>query len=239
MKIILADDHRLVRDGLRSVLLGLSKDVELIEAWDATTLQSAMAAHPNCELALVDFVMPGMSGIDSIGALRARFPAIPLVVLSALDGKSQIEAALRSGASGYVTKDSSAQVLLRAVSLVLAGGRYLPETLLFGDGAAHADAPMVDQPPGADAADAKRWPDTGHGRAERPAGYVDDGWRDQLTPKQRAVLDLVAEGKPNKRIASQLGITEGTVKSHVSQILRVIGVRNRTAAVIALRKAGG
>ena len=221
MKILLADDHALIRAGLRSELRELDAAIEFVEAWDADSLHKAFEKHRDFDLALVDLTMPGMSGAQTIGALRHAYPAVPLVVLSAADTGAEVKAVLRAGAAGFIPKAAMSRVMVQAIRLVLAGGQYLPSQLMqtlesdesVPAGAEPANGPTVEPP---------RAP--GAGRLEL------------LSPRQREVFALLAKGLSNKSIARQLDITEGTVKSHVATIFDVLNVHNRTSAVAEARR---
>ena len=220
MKILLADDHALIRSGLRAELATLADGIEFVEAWDATTLREMLDRHRDLDLAIVDLAMPGMQRDTTIGALRRDFPGVPLVVLSGGDPSSDARAVLRAGAAGFIPKNGMSQVMLQAIRLVLAGGHYLPPHLVL-DGEATAPAPSR--------ASALALDGTGATDAEliRALGL--------LSERQRQVLALLAEGLSNKAIARRLEITEGTVKTHVATIFDVFNVHNRVAAVAAAR----
>jgi DNA-binding NarL/FixJ family response regulator len=217
MKILLADDHALIRAGLRSELATLASTVDFIEAWDAASLRQMFEQNRDLDLALVDLTMPGMLGARSIAALRADFPIVPLIVVSGVDAASEVQAVLRAGAAGYIPKSGVAQVMLQAIKLVLAGGQYLPPQLMHMlDDAAHdrTDANSV---------------------ASAESNGAEASRLDLLSPRQREVFALLAKGLSNKLIARQLDITEGTVKSHVATIFDVLHVHNRVSAVAEAR----
>src|SRR5262249_16169430 len=111
MKVLLADDHALIRSGLRSELAPLARAVEFVAAWDAAPLRQAFAQHRDLDLALVDLTMPGMEGAATIGELRADFPAVPLVVVSGVDDAAQMQDVLRAGAAGYLPKTAMGQLV--------------------------------------------------------------------------------------------------------------------------------
>lgn len=210
MRILLADDHSLVREGLLHVLEELAPAPEVVQACDYPGALEAAARYPELDLALLDLHMPGMDGFAGLAAFRRRFPLVPLVVLSGAESPDDVRAAFRAGASGYIPKSSTAQVMLNALKLVLAGGVFLPNVLL-------------------DAQDLRAT------SLERTAGRESASTRG-LTERQLQVLALLAEGKPNKVIARALDITEGTVKIHLAAIFQTLSVRNRTEAVIAARE---
>jgi DNA-binding NarL/FixJ family response regulator len=215
MKVLLADDHALIRSGLRGELRELDANVEFLEAWDSGSLHHAFERHPELDLALVDLDMPGMHGAQTIAALRREFPAVPVVVLSAAEAPAQVQAALLAGASGFIPKSALARVMLQAIRLVLAGGQYLPPQLVR----APAETPASPAAP-----------------YEAEAGPGETRRLDLLSPRQREVFALLAEGLSNKMIARRLGITEGTVKTHVATIFDLLKVHNRVSAVAAARR---
>ena len=156
-------------------------------------------------MVLLDLMLPGTSGMALLGVLRKRFPAIPVVILSALDDADTVSRALRQGASGFVPKSSSTEVMLGALREVLAGDIYLPPKLR--DPAAR---------------------NTGRGK--------DVARRYGLTQGQMRVLELLIQGKTNRQIADLLGVTEGTVKIHVSAIFKAMNVANRSQALLLAKK---
>jgi DNA-binding NarL/FixJ family response regulator len=135
MKILLADDHPLFREGVKPVLLKLDRRVTLIEADDYPSAFAAMHKAREVDLALLDLYMPGMSGLEGVARFRAAFPDIPVVVLSASDQVEDIQKLLAAGALGYITKSSPSEVILDALRQVLAGGVYAPPELLGHSGA--------------------------------------------------------------------------------------------------------
>lgn len=130
MKILLADDHPLFREGVKPVLLKLDRRVTLIEAHDYPSAFAAMHKAKEVDLALLDLYMPGMSGLDGVTRFRAAFPDIPVVVLSASELVEDIQKLLAAGALGYITKASPSDVILEALQQVLAGGIYVPPSLI-------------------------------------------------------------------------------------------------------------
>ncbi|HET8585054.1 MAG TPA: response regulator transcription factor [Casimicrobiaceae bacterium] len=221
MKILLADDHPLIRSGLRAELATLDGHVEFLEASDAQTLRAMFDRHRDLDLAIVDLSMPGMQREVTIAELRRDFATTPLIVLSGADPAADAKAVLRAGASGFIPKNGMSKVMLQAIRLVLAGGQYLPPQMI-GDGEPHA------VPPGTSSPRAPVAPSGGDGgELVRALGL--------LSERQRQVFALLAEGLSNKAIARRLDITEGTVKTHVATIFDVFNVHNRVAAVAAAR----
>src|SRR5262245_12998917 len=222
MKILLADDHELIRTGLRNELLELDDEVEFVDAWDADSLRRMFDSHDDLDLALVDLAMPGMDGARTIAALRESHPTVPLIVLSGADPVSVAQSVMRVGAAGFIPKSSLSEVMLTAIRLVLAGGQYLPSELmqLLSDDALTDDGGSLR----GDMALRKR---------------ADAKQLDLLTQRQQEVFALLAKGLSNKMIARQLNITEGTVKNHVATIFDVLQVHNRVSAVVEARRLTG
>jgi DNA-binding NarL/FixJ family response regulator len=129
MKTLLADDHPLMREGVRQVLSQLAPPVEIIDAHDYPSLFSQMALHPDLDLAVVDLNMPGFVGVQGITQFRNRYPDIPLVVLSASESPHDIRRSLEAGALGYIPKAVSSAEMLAALRRVLAGDLYVPAAL--------------------------------------------------------------------------------------------------------------
>jgi len=201
MKVLIADDHPLVRDALARALRGLLPHAEVLEAGDRPAAEALLQAHLP-ELALLDLHMPGMQGAAGVAALRLRFPAVRLLVVSGDDDPAAVRAVLAAGAVGFLPKAETAAVTQQVLRLVLDGGCYVPAQALAGI--------------------------QGAGRAS-PA---------TLTPRQHDVLRCLMQGQPNKQIARELGIGEGTVKLHIAAVLRALHARNRTEAVVRAREIG-
>lgn len=217
MKILIADDHRLVIEAVKVKLAELGPDVEFKTALSVDELRRE--ATEDLDLALIDITMPGAAGHQHIVELRERLPTLPIVVLSGVEDPDVMRAAIELGALGYIPKAYSPDVMLSAVRLVLAGGVFVPQMMLSGIApAAPSRAAEVPAP----------------GRAPSL-----DQLRSLLTERQIDVLRLLSEGKPNKLIARDLGISEGTVKIHLAAIFRALDVRNRTEAVVAARGLAG
>ena len=126
MKTLLADDHPLMREGVRQVLSQLEPPVEILDAHDYPSLFAQTAQHPDLDLALVDLNMPGFVGMHGIAHFRSRFPDVPLVVLSASESPHDIRSTLEAGALGYIPKAASSTEMLAALRSVLAGDVYVP-----------------------------------------------------------------------------------------------------------------
>lgn len=215
MRILLADDHSLFREGLLHVLKELGTEPDVIQASDYPSAIETATRNPDLDLALLDLNMPGMDPVAGIRTFRTRFPLLPVIVLSASESADDVKHALDSGVLGYIPKSSTSSVMLSAIKLVLAGGVYLP-SLLLGHEIYHGD--------------------TNHPSPPKPVSAPQRNGNRGLTDRQLQVLALLAEGKPNKAIARILDITEGTVKIHLVAIFQALGVKNRTEAVIAAQE---
>jgi DNA-binding NarL/FixJ family response regulator len=212
MKVLVVDDHPLIREALRYVLRALDARTELLEAQNASEALEAARAHADIDLILLDLGLPGSDGFEVLRTLRSEHAGTPVVVVSAADDHASVMRALDDGAMGFIPKAAKNDVLLGALRLVLAGGVYLPPQMLREPTAAYA----VAVPAGKD------------------VSYRDIG----LTARQADVLALLVQGKPNKLICRALNLAEGTVKIHITAILRALKVANRTQAVIAVSRLG-
>lgn len=216
MKILLVDDHPLMREALREVLKQLDTSIEVLEASDCDAALEIADRQPDLDLILLDIQLPGRSGLDALSDFRKGHPAVPVVVLSASEIPGDVMRAIDGGAMGFIPKSQPSRVLISALRLVLAGGVYLPTALLSQP----TTLPGGPQPAAVASTTGKSAKDIG------------------LTARQAEVLALLVQGKPNKLICRELGMAEGTVKVHMSAILQVLGVATRTQAVIAVGRLG-
>lgn len=219
MKILVADDHPLLREALLPVLRELEGGVTPIEAADGDAVRRLAAEHPDLDLVLLDLCLPGVKGLALFEELRRDYPALPVVVLSALDDPGTVEAVLAGGALGFIPKSSPHRVMVNALRLVLAGGRYLPPELMPElAGEDWASAPARAASPGA-----------AGGVSAETLG---------LTGRQQQVLALLTQGKSNKQICRALGLAEATVKVHVTAVLKALKVTSRTQAIVMVNRLG-
>ena len=213
MKVLIVDDHELIRDALSRVLSGLAPGVEVREASEPHAAIAMIDLEPDLDLVLLDLSLPGMHGMTALQTLREKHPSISVVVVSATTDRESVQRALDRGALGFIPKSASNEVLRNALRLILAGSIYIPPELR---GRGHAPALVSDAP--------------GGGRTT-PA---DIG----LTERQAQILALVTKGEPNKVICRELHLAESTVKNQVTAILRALKVTSRTQAVLAVTKLG-
>lgn len=208
MKILLADDHPMVRDGMKSVLRKLDDHVTILDAPDYPSAFLLAEQHADLDLVLLDLYMPGMPGVDGIRQFRQRFPSMALVVMSAADEPEDIQRILTYGALGYITKSSTSQLILSALRLVMAGGIYTPT------------------------------PNLSERKAGSKVRIDPNQKLAALTERQISVLKELLSGKSNLQIAQKLQLTEGTVKIHLTSIYRILNVTNRTEALLAAQRLG-
>jgi DNA-binding NarL/FixJ family response regulator len=210
VSVCLVDDQTLVRQGIRS-LLELSDDIRIVgEAADGTQALE-MIPQTKPDVVLLDMRMPGMSGLDVLNALAAKGDMPPTIILTTFDDDQLVLAGLKAGARGYLLKDVSLEQLVDAVKAVAGGGSLVQ--------------PVVTQ----------RLL-TGLERMQNDFTSLDRP--DPLTDRETEILRLMAGGYSNKEIANSLGVAEGTVKNHVSNILSKLGVRDRTRAVLKAFEIG-
>ena len=219
MKILLVDDHVLFREGIAMILKKLMEAVEIVEAGSCREAMARLEGGPAMDLILMDIGLPDMSGIEGIGLIRARYPEIPVVALSSSDDRETVMRVLDQGAMGFIPKSSNAAILKSALSLVMARGIYLPPAAFIGD----RNDNMVGEQSRPASSD-----------APRQLGPDDLN----LTPRQAEVLHKILQGKPTKIICRELGLSESTVKTHTSIVLKVLNVTTRTQAVVAAGKLG-
>jgi DNA-binding NarL/FixJ family response regulator len=215
MKILVVDDHVLIRDAVRGVLKELKNDADVLEASDCRQAMALIAENTNdLGLILLDLNLPDRDGFSALSEVRERYPAISVVVLSGQHDRSTVVKALDLGVSGFIPKSGQREVMLSALRLVFAGGTYIPPEILGRD--------TITPPPG-----------------PKPASLPHASPSDLgLTERQLDVLALMMQGKSNKAICRVLDLAEPTVKNHVTAILKALKVTNRTEAVIAVRELG-
>ncbi|MEU1209685.1 response regulator transcription factor [Nocardia sp. NPDC005825] len=202
--VLVVDDQELVRGGLRRILR--RRDGFLVsECSDGDEVPAAVAAH-RPDLVLMDLRMKRIGGIEATRTLRADPGAPPVLVLTTFDDEQLLSGALRAGAAGFLLKDSPAEDLIRAVRTVAGGGSWLDPTV----------TPRVI--------------DTY--RSARPTPAPAGNRLSELTVRELEVLELIGRGRVNAEIATALGISEVTVKSHVGHIFGKLGLRDRSAAIV-------
>jgi DNA-binding NarL/FixJ family response regulator len=207
-RLVIADDHPLFRGALRQAVADVLPGATIHEAGAFDELTALLERDADIDLVLLDLTMPGISGFSGLIYLRAQYPAIPVVIVSASDDAPTIRRALDFGASGFIPKRFGLETLRAAILKVTGGDVWIPQDI---DTALAAD-PEISK------------------------------LRDRLvtlTPQQIRVLMMLSEGLLNKQIAFKLGVSEPTIKAHVSAILQKLGVESRTQAVIAAARISG
>ncbi len=202
LRVIVADDHEAVREGLRWMLRA-DDAVEVVgEAADGQTLLGLLDSVA-CDAVLLDLSMPGMSGLDVLAVLNAGGRSVPVVVLTMHDDARHVDRALALGASGYVLKSASRDEIIRALVAATSGGAYVQPSLAKPLLARHMVAPALEVD-------------------EEPV---------QLTPRQLQLLRALAAGAANKELAHELGISEATAKGYLKELYARLGVASRAGAV--------
>ncbi len=212
LKLLVIEDHALVREGLVRLLGQLEENVRLFEAADFEAALNLLDEDDDFDLVLLDLGLPGVDGFSALDVFRRRYSAMPVVVVSAFDDTASVGRALSLGASGFIPKAYSGDALLAAVRSVLAGNVFRPPSTLATKG--QESLPM------------------------RPAQNTLSPIEVGLTDRQAQVLALMVQGLSNRDIGNELGLSEGTVKIHVTAIFKALGVQSRTQAMVAVARYG-
>lgn len=223
MRLLLIEDHQLIAESLQFFLTEIDPT---IVCTTASTIAQGLQAMGPFDLILLDLNLPDTSGLNGLKAIRQAFDGVPVAMLSAEVNTDVIRQAINEGAMGFVPKSASSQVFIAAMRLILAGGTYLPPHAFAAWQGPHTGAASgpVSVFISAEPASA--------GRAENSINVA------HLTARQLEVLMKAVQGKPNKVIARETNLAEGTVKSHLSAAFRLINVSNRTEAVFKVAQLG-
>jgi len=208
MRVILADDHHLVRSGIRALLESVGGVTVVAETGDGREALELIQRH-NPDIALLDITMPGLNGLEVAARVRECSPRTRVVILSMHAGETYVAQALRSGVAGYLLKDSAASDLEAALKTVSAGGTYLSPRISEQVVAAF----LRGEPPTSDPLEA-------------------------LSPRQREVLQLLAEGRSTKEIAADLNLSVKTVETHRAQLMERLSIRDVPGLVRFAIRAG-
>lgn len=208
LKLLVVEDHALVREGLLATVKNLGAETQTFGVAEANEAIGVLEKE-DIDLMILDLMLPGTKGQTLLPVVRRRFPTVPVVVLSAMDDADTVSRVMKAGASGFVSKSGSSSDLLEALRAVLAGEIWLPPKLR----------------------ELTNRSENAHGEGKTLAQ------RFGLTVAQARVVELLVEARSNRQIGEVLGLTEGTVKIHVSAIMKAMGVNNRSeAALLATRK---
>lgn len=210
MKILLVDDHALFRDGMHHVLRQLDRRAEILDANSLLDALDAAERHLDLDLVLLDLSMPDSDGLTSVKLFHARYPQMPVVVVSGTVRRGEIEQVMNNGALGFISKSSTSKVMVQALRMVLNGGVYMPPQLMKK---ITADVAQGDR---------RSWRTNEYG----------------LTVRQVEVLQYLSQGLSNKDIALAIGLAEGTVKIHVAAVFQALRVNSRLEAVSAGQRLG-
>lgn len=202
--VLIADDHPLFRDALQRAVIAALPQAQVHSADDVQALMELIERYPDADLLLLDLHMPGARGYSALVHIRGQYPGLPTIVVSGHEEAQVARRAIAHGASAYIPKSTSGEDIITAIRRVLDGDVWLPHQLMSGN-------EMALKPDEAEI-------------ATRVAS---------LTPQQFRVLTMIAEGLLNKQIAYDLGVSEATVKAHMTAIMRKLGVNNRTQVALA------
>lgn len=209
MKVLISDDHWVIRAGLKHLLSSLD-GVEILEAADFPETTKALRDNPDINLVILDLLMPGNTPFAGLQEARKQLSTVPIIIFSVLESRDDVLRTIDLGAMGYVSKSTSGSDLLDIISRVMAGEIWVPKDLLAQPA---ANGAMQDS--------------TAYEAQSRHAHSIED-----LTGRQREVFQLLSQGKSNRQIAGDLGVSEHTVRVHMTAILRSLGVENRTQAAV-------
>ena len=213
MKILVVDDHSLITDALSVLFLDLDPAAEVLTTRTAEGGMDLLEKNPDLDLVVLDLGMPGVSGTSLLESMVAHSPEMKILVLSGQQDPRNVMRVLQLGAAGFVPKSMATDNLVSAIRFVLSGGVYIPADLLE---------------------EVNRVAMIGTPERPREVGAT----RVELTERQEQVLHLLARGAPIKIICRELGLSEGTVKTHVTAIYRAFNASNRTEALLAARRHG-
>lgn len=209
LRVVVADDHPMYRFGL-GAMLAQADGIEVVaSAASGEELLAAVAEH-RPDVVVTDLTMPGTDGVTATETLLADDPDLAVLAVTMHDDDEHVQAALRAGARGYLVKGADGESIVRAVRAVAAG-----DAVYGGDVARRLTARLVAS------------------GTTLPAVALPE-----LTPRERDVLELLAEGRRNREIAGRLGMSEKTVRNHVSHLLVKFGVEDRTSIALRAREAG-
>jgi len=203
MRIVIADDHWMVRESLKQVMRRLQQKTEILEAESFGETATTLARHPDVDLILVDLVMPGFDSFDGLRRLRKEFPTVPVVIVSVHEDVEHVMRSVEQGVIGYIPKSAGAAEVERALERVLAGEVSFPRRII-------ERSPAKDPTPAND----------GTPRAAT-----------SLTAREREIFEALGQGHSVKRIAAGCGLSEQTVRVHLRNAMKKLNLPDRSAAI--------
>lgn len=221
MHLLLIEDHTVVAEGLQFLLGEIDSTITVCRCTNLAEAKNTMQMQTPFDMVLMDLGLPDVSGLEGLHQIRAVYEDIPIVVLSGEENSEVIRSAINAGAMGFVPKSASSKILIAAMRLILAGGTYLPPQAYSS------------YAPAASAAGSLPRQEINH--ANRDALTGQNG---RMTDRQLEILLKAVQGKPNKVIARETDLAEGTVKAHLSAAYKIINVNNRTEAVFKTAQLG-
>ncbi|MEH2479072.1 DNA-binding NarL/FixJ family response regulator [Nitrobacteraceae bacterium AZCC 2146] len=211
MKVLIVDDHALIREALHAVLKQLKREAIIFEASNSREAMRIVEEHPDISLILLDINLPDRDGFSVLRELRDRYAAIAIIILSSSDDQDTVRRAFKLGALGFIPKTTEREVMLNAIKLVFSGGIYIPSEILEGTTCPQLTNKLATR-------------DSLKGLG--------------LTDRQIEVLTLLMKGRSNKVIAKTLNMAVPTVKNHITVVLKALSVTSRTEAVVKVGKMG-
>jgi len=204
MKILIADDHWVVRESLKQVTKQLSRNFEPIEAADFKEVMDILKQHPTVGLMLIDLIMPGFGEFEGLRQLRSKYPEIPIVIISIHDDPAYVLEAISHGVIGYIPKSAGAAEIIRSLTRVISGEVSFPRHIIER---------------------------SGFGGPRRKSQGEEAINLDVLTSRERGILALIGAGTPVSRIALKLAISPQTVRVHLANAMRKLDLRNREETI--------
>nr|WP_295833728.1 response regulator transcription factor [uncultured Azospirillum sp.] len=217
MQVLIADDHSIVRSGLTHLVGELDEQATVVAATSFSQLNAILDTSMQdggsaFDLIVMDLRMPGLGGLDDVEALVKRVAPVPVAIFSMIESPDEMRAVLSRGVRAFIPKSTDDVLVVNILRLVMAGGSYVPPVLGMPGAPAPAAAASV--------------------RGAAPSIF------DGLTRRQLEVLDLLAQGLSNQEIGERLGLNLSTVKTHVTGVLKALGVGSRTQAVLLVKESG-
>lgn len=208
MKVLITDEQSLFRDGLSLRLKQINQDIAILQSSNLVDMQKILSKEPDIDILIVDIDLAELNAAEIINKIKNLAPNTKIVAISSSEDTRNIKKILSCGVKGYIPKRSDSNILSGALKLILDGGTYIPPAMLD------------------------------NGIDYNGSSHISNPLKKNLTNRQSQVLDLIAQGKSNKQIAYDMGVSEATVKLHINALLRSLKVNNRTQAVITAQKMG-